>query len=415
MAKAKMPSQSSKLKATLKAPKKNIKLGAHRKSTILSLRRPEIGHIPTSSLQPAQSQRKEDQSPPSAVMGIGHGSSPSHNPPGIGPSPSDPPTLYGTDNRKQLPKDRPMTLNPNATTTPPSPKDDVYGVEVGPITRVIESTNPELYYPDEIATMMHAAGDSPNPDPLTIELLENTLRDQMQLLYLLSLDAMKARRGRYLSLEDLLVPIRRNKSLMVRLTDFLNVANIRPLHEHSREDDTNSDNPLPPLYEETYGIQSDPLYAVMVPALLPVGPTEVGPYRRRVPWSIRRALSDIIPDSVIEGPRLGDATHMKRVMRAEKRTRDMTVDEYLAYTACRQFGVSTMIDPFDQWITPTTISDYIKPTNQVSTVFPFLAWETVRKLTEKSLDCQVERHRVMLKLQSTQPRDVKCSLFTVRS
>ena len=201
---------------------------------------------------------------------------------------------------------------------------------------------------------------------------------------------LASRRGsRSISTNDLFFLIRHDKAKVSRLSDFLSWKDVRKTAKDS--DDKGGD-------AADIGAGDDPLGAADA-AAGGAGPivSDAAKKNKRtkvtLPWDVSSYFSEQVPeredDDDEDEEELNSATRM-RLEIADERTKNMTKDEYVHYSECRQASFTfRKAKRFRDWAGFGVVTDS-KPNDDIVDILGFLTFEIVQTLTEEALKVKAE-------------------------
>lgn len=239
--------------------------------------------------------------------------------------------------------------------------------------------------------------------------------------------AMSVRNSRSLSVEDVIFVIRRDPVKVSRLKEFLSWKDLRKNARPGEETGTNlaaagdaEDDILGLAQIEGISIganAADGGEGVAV-ASRPSKPAKRK--QAKLPWDLIAGLVveatagevDLLEEEPIDLEVSAEST--RRLVAADRLTRDMTREEYMEYSECRQASFTyKKAKKFRDWINPAQYVD-MRLNDDVVEILGFLAWEMVRKLTESALEVKTQQTRereAMSGAPQLAVEDVGCALF----
>lgn len=233
-------------------------------------------------------------------------------------------------------------------------------------------------YRQEIQMMMYVSGETAEPSAETTYLIEEIVREQV-IEMLKEATQLANRRGhKAINIQDLIFQIRHNQAKVSRLKTFLSWKDVRKNVKDS-DDKGGADADALDLEESAnVGVAS--------------GPTQKSSSNKKakllLPWEIQSYYSEQVPEREDEEDEeeeeQNDAT-IARLAAADERTRNMTREEYVYWSDCRQASFTFRKGKrFREWAGFGTIIDS-KPNDDVVDILGFLTFEIVQTITEEAL------------------------------
>ncbi|KAK5069804.1 hypothetical protein LTS08_006740 [Lithohypha guttulata] len=234
-------------------------------------------------------------------------------------------------------------------------------------------------YRQEIQMMMYVSGETAEPSAETTYLIEEIVREQVVEM-LKEATALANRRGsKSISIVDLIFQIRHNAAKVSRLKTFLSWKDVRKNVKDS-DDKGGGDADAIDLEDSANlpGANS--------------GPTQKSSSNKKaklmLPWEIYSYYSEQVPEREDEEDEeeeeQNDAT-LARLAAADERTKNMTRDQYVYWSECRQASFTFRKGKrFREWAGFGTVIDS-KPNDDVVDILGFLTFEIVQTLTEEAL------------------------------
>lgn len=237
---------------------------------------------------------------------------------------------------------------------------DVHNVQVSPSAGT--KITPTHWFTTEIQQMMHGFGDCRKPLHESAVLLEEIVHSQMvSLLYQASEVATK-RNGRFISLEDFLFLLRKDKVKLRRLLRYMELKDLKTSVLRGLDDEETA--------ETAAEKQAQP------------------PQKKR-----RKLCYDFIASfdqtgellMLFEDDSVDEVKH-ERLMRAELLSRNMDPQQYREFCESRQVNFSRRYKSqrFKDWLM-TGVSVDPKPNPLALEMFSYLAYETVAQLIDLAL------------------------------
>ncbi|KAJ3234279.1 Transcription initiation protein spt3 [Chytriomyces hyalinus] len=253
----------------------------------------------------------------------------------------------------------------------------------------------QSHYRAEIAQMMFVFGDTSEPADETVALVEDLTRTQIGELIIQAVAQALKRSSKSLSPEDIIFLIRNDAKKVNRLKQYLSWKDVR-----KNVKDKGAAGP-------TDGVQEDG------EELMDNEPSKLKPRKMTVKfsWELVNSFSNLLEEnSAFTDAAAGDdptgtnldlepadgimedhearAAYEEQVLRlkvADEITRDMTREEYVYYSECRQASFTfKKAKKFRDW-SGLHVLYKNKPASDVFDVLGFLACECVARLTETAL------------------------------
>ncbi|ORY04298.1 transcription initiation factor IID, 18kD subunit-domain-containing protein [Clohesyomyces aquaticus] len=235
----------------------------------------------------------------------------------------------------------------------------------------------------DLIQMMFVSGETGEPAAETTTLIESIVQDQVQHM-LRECSALATRRGsRAISTDDLFMLIRHDRAKISRLRHFLQWKDVRRSVKDS--DDKGGD-----AGADVAAGDADLAAGVVAGGGGP-GP-EPGKKAKRAKvdlvWEVQSFFNENPPakDDVEdeEEEEMNFAT-LQRLKNADERTKNMTREEYVHWSDCRQASFTYRKGKrFKEWAGFGVITDS-KPSDDIIDILGFLTFEIVQTLTEEAL------------------------------
>ncbi|EXJ57345.1 transcription initiation protein SPT3 [Cladophialophora yegresii CBS 114405] len=278
--------------------------------------------------------------------------------------------------------------------------------------------------------MMFVSGETAEPSPETTWMIEEIVREQV--IEMLTRATMLAnRRGsRSISIGDLIFQIRHDRAKVSRLKTFLSWKDVRKNVKDS-DDKGGGDAGDVGDFEEVR--QEVPLPG-QCPSLTrqkasggvnPAAPPKTSAAKKAklvLPWEIHSFYAEQVPerdDEEDEEEEEQNEATLARLASADERTKNMTREEYVYWSDCRQASFTFRKSKrFREWAGFATILDS-KPNDDVVDILGFLTFEIVQTLTEEALKVKAAEDAANRKLNGGRPGEEAskkrkregCSLF----
>ncbi|KAI0806880.1 TFIID-domain-containing protein [Fomes fomentarius] len=230
----------------------------------------------------------------------------------------------------------------------------------------------EYKYSQEISQMMFVFGEVQDPNPETVNLVEDIVRSQVIEL-ILQARALANRRGaRHLSAEDLIFLIRHDRAKVNRLRTYLSWKDVR---KHAKDSDGQAGAGIDSV--ETLEDGADEKLTAKAQKIT-----------IKLPWEIMTMFSDVLPtdDEEDEDDIEAHEASILRLKEADDATREMTREEYQHYSDCRQASFTyRKAKRFKEFLNLPPSLDF-KTGDDTVDIVGFLAFEMVRALTIAGLE-----------------------------
>ncbi|CCL98257.1 uncharacterized protein FIBRA_00251 [Fibroporia radiculosa] len=249
-------------------------------------------------------------------------------------------------------------------------------------SRKVASDTPgtrDYKYTQEISQMMFVFGEVQDPNPETVNLVEDIVRSQLIELIVQARMLASRRGARYLSAEDLIFLIRHDRAKVNRLRTYLSWKDVR---KHAK--DSGGDGGGGVEVETLEDGADDKLTAKAQKITI------------KLPWEIMTIYSDVLQTDDEEDEDDIEA-HEASIQRlkasmifgmheADDATRQMTREEYQHYSDCRQASFTyRKAKRFREFLNLPPALD-LKANDDTVDIVGFLAFEMVRSLTIAGLE-----------------------------
>ncbi|KAL8698303.1 MAG: hypothetical protein Q9224_001913 [Gallowayella concinna] len=239
-----------------------------------------------------------------------------------------------------------------------------------------------------ISQMMFVSGETAEASPETTTIIEEIVHTQVVEMLKRSTELAIRRGSRSISTNDLFFLIRHDKAKLSRLVTFLSWKDVRKTAKDSDDKggdaaDMGGDDPLG-------GADGGPGGGGPVVA-------DTGKKNKRtkviLPWDISSYFSEQVPerdDDEDEDEEEMNAATILRLKTADERTKNMTKEEYVHYSECRQASFTfRKAKRFREWAGFQQHTDS-KPNDDIVDILGFLTFEIVQTLTEEALQVKAE-------------------------
>lgn len=239
-------------------------------------------------------------------------------------------------------------------------------------------------YRIEIQQMMFVSGEINDPLERTTDLIEDIVRDQVVALMLQAQKTSHLRGQKSILPEDLIFLIRHDKAKVNRLRTYLSWKDVRKNAKDQENGDIaagGGDN----LIEEAVGGSGDNKLMVTKQKKILKLPWELEFMFTEQPLIGGLNGSNIDDEKVNEEERDAVLAQIKRLKQNDERTKNMTQQEYVHWSECRQASFTFRKSKrFREWCSMSQITDS-RPNDDVIDILGFLTFEMVCTITEEAL------------------------------
>ncbi|KAJ2510628.1 Transcription initiation protein spt3 [Coemansia sp. RSA 2049] len=212
---------------------------------------------------------------------------------------------------------------------------------------------------------MFVFGEVQDPLTETTMLIEDIVRSQVIEIIVLAAAQAQRRGSRFMAAEDYIFLIRHDRTKVLRLREYLSWKDVRKKVREREEageeimDDPNADKP-----------------------------EKMAKVKIRLSWEIANTFAENLcddEDDDEEGMLDAQSDSLKRLRDADEITKQMTRDEYVHYSECRQASFTYRKNKrFRDWANMSTYID-TKLNDEIIDILGFLTFEMVSKITETAL------------------------------
>lgn len=242
-------------------------------------------------------------------------------------------------------------------------------------------------YRTEIQQMMFVSGETAEASPETTSLIEGIVQQQV-IEMLTRATALASRRGvRSINTDDLIFLIRHDRAKVSRLRTFLSWKDVRKSAKDQDEKGGGGGGGDDLGDIDISGTTADPSLATGGPS---VGTRNSKTKKAKVglPWDVSSFYSEQVPereDEEDEDEEEMTTATLQRLKNADERTKNMTPEEYLHWSECRQASFTFRKGKrFREWAGFGIVTDS-KPNDDIVDILGFLTFEIVQTLTEEAL------------------------------
>lgn len=257
-------------------------------------------------------------------------------------------------------------------------------------------------YRIEIQQMMFVSGETNDPPVETTSLIEDIVRGQVIEILLQSTKTAHMRNSKSILPEDVIFLIRHDKAKVNRLRTYLSWKDLR---KNAKDQDaaavpagiggSGSGSGGPEDDEKKGAPDKDEKDSGN---LMKVKKSQI-----KLPWELQFMFNEQPlentedDDDLDEDEREANIETLKRLKMADDRTRNMTKEEYVHWSDCRQASFTfRKAKRFRDWSGISQLTDS-KPHDDVIDILGFLTFEIVCSLTETAL--KIKKHEQVLQLQ----------------
>ncbi|KAH0250900.1 TFIID-18kDa-domain-containing protein, partial [Aureobasidium melanogenum] len=256
-----------------------------------------------------------------------------------------------------------------------------------PPTLTMADKDKAAKYRTEIQQMMFVSGETAEAAPETTTLIEAIVQQQVVEM-LTRATALAARRGvRSINTDDLIFLIRHDRAKVSRLRTFLSWKDVRKSAKDSDDKGGGGAGGGDDFADIDVGPANDPTLATAGPS---VGTRNSKTKKAKVglPWDVSSFYQEQVPereDEEDEDEEEMTTATMTRLKNADDRTKNMTPEEYLHWSECRQASFTFRKGKrFREWAGFGVVTDS-KPNDDIVDILGFLTFEIVQTLTEEAL------------------------------
>lgn len=250
------------------------------------------------------------------------------------------------------------------------------------------SMDSKYKYRMEIQQMMFVSGESNEPPPETTSIIEDIVRGQVIEILVQATKTAGTRGTKSISSEDVIFLIRHDKAKVNRLRTYLSWKDVR---KNAKDQETGGTE----LLETDAGAAGTASGANAPPA----GPANdsskmLSRYKKskiRLPWELQFMFTEQHLETAEEQETIDDdekaasLASLKRLKMADDRTKNMTREEYVHWSECRQASFTfRKAKRFREWAQIAQLCDS-RPNDDVIDILGFLTFEIVCSLTEEAM------------------------------
>lgn len=244
-------------------------------------------------------------------------------------------------------------------------------------------------YRIEIQQMMFVSGETNDPPERTTDLIEDIVRDQVVSLLLQAQRTTQSRGQRSILPEDLIFLIRHDKAKVNRLRTYLSWKDVRKNAKDQENGDIGAGAGGGDLLDDAAGgiggagnVDNKLMAAKQKKSL-------------KLPWELEFMFTEqpliggingnIEDEKIDEEEREAVLAQIKRLRQNDERTKNMTQQEYVHWSECRQASFTFRKSKrFREWCGISQITES-RPNDDVIDILGFLTFEMVCSITEEAL------------------------------
>ncbi|AMD21700.1 HFL156Cp [Eremothecium sinecaudum] len=265
-------------------------------------------------------------------------------------------------------------------------------------------------YRVEIQQMMFVSGENNDPPVETTSLIEDIVRGQVIEILLQAGKTAHARNSKSILPEDVIFLIRHDKAKVNRLRTYLSWKDLR---KNAKDQDAQAQLASGGAGGGSGGQEEDDKKDKDAGAMMKVKKSSM-----KLPWELQfmfneQPLENNDDDALDDEGREANMATLKRLKMADDRTRDMTKEEYVHWSDCRQASFTfRKAKRFKDWSGISQLVDG-KLHDDVVDILGFLTFEIVCSLTEAAL--KIKNKEEMLKTERDKSTQLSQELLDSRS
>ncbi|XP_065057077.1 transcription initiation protein SPT3 homolog [Rhopilema esculentum] len=220
----------------------------------------------------------------------------------------------------------------------------------------------KLWFQAEISSMMYAFGDCRKPCQESVALVEDIVRQQMSNLLVQTADVTSMRGGKFMSIDDILFLLKRNKEKLRRVIRYLDFrdSKIRATKSASQDEDE-----------------------VLESAVGDTGKSDNK--RLKLAYDFISSIDNTGElTALFDQDGYEDRVRQERLERAERLAKSLDRQSYVEYTEARQVNFNKKAGKFKEWLDVSSLID-VKPSGAVMEILSYMAYETVGQIVDLAL------------------------------
>lgn len=257
-------------------------------------------------------------------------------------------------------------------------------------------------YRVEILQMMFVLGEANDPPIETTSLIEDIVRGQVIEILIEANKTCALRGTKSIALEDVIFLIRHDKAKVNRLRTYLSWKDVR---KNARDQEGGGPESL---------IEGDATGGA--PPSQTNDSKMLSKHKKlkiRLPWELQFMFTELPIEAGDDSELIDDdekaatIASLKRLKMADDRTKNMTREEYVHWSECRQASFNyRKAKRFREWAQINQLCDS-KPNDDVIDILGFLTFEMVCSLTEEAMEIKKLEERIQEKLNKNNDKDNK--------
>ncbi|CAK7902671.1 protein Spt3p [[Candida] anglica] len=255
-------------------------------------------------------------------------------------------------------------------------------------------------YRVEIQQMMFVSGETNDPPVETTSLVEDIVRGQVIEILVESSKTATLRGTKSIAPEDVIFLIRNDKAKVNRLRSYLSWKDVRKNAKDQEGGGTEALIEGDGAGAPSGGGSAAPASQVNDSSKM------LSRYKKskiRLPWELQFMFSELHLETAEEAEQIDDdereatVASLKRLKMADDRTRNMTKEEYVHWSECRQASFTfRKAKRFREWASIPQLCDS-RPHDDVIDILGFLTFEIVCSLTEESINIRNAEEKLIQK------------------
>lgn len=255
-------------------------------------------------------------------------------------------------------------------------------------------------YRVEIQQMMFVSGGSNDAPVETTSMIEEIVRGQVMEILIQSTKTASTRGTKSIAPEDVIFLIRHDKAKVNRLRTYLSWKDVRKNAKDQESGGTES------LIESTADGATTATASTQAANDSSKMLSRYKKLKIRLPWELQFMFSEQHletaeeSEQVDEDEKAATMASLKRLKMADDRTRNMTKEEYVHWSECRQASFTfRKAKRFREWAQIAQLCDS-RPNDDVIDILGFLTFEIVCSLTEEAMAIKIAEEKLLKKTLS---------------